>query len=136
MAHRPKLEIDGVEYPHVFGVHYLIYTQKDETGRPTDKAHAGLIKIKVESDEDGNTDIARWAADTSKPNWKSGKVTFFNKDGAEMKTLEWKDGFITHFEEHIPDVQTHPDEQIYQYFEISCNQIAVGDAELENYWSS
>jgi len=34
MAHRPKLEIDGVEYPHVFAVSYHIYTNKDETGRP------------------------------------------------------------------------------------------------------
>ncbi|MBD3333211.1 hypothetical protein GF356_10205 [candidate division GN15 bacterium] len=136
MAHRPKLEIDGVEYPHVFSVSYQIYTNKDETGRPTDRAHAGLIKVKVESAEDGNVDIARWAADTSKTNWKSGRITFFNKDGADMKTLEWKDGFITHFEEHIPDVKAMPDEQIYQYFEISCNAIKVADAELENYWQS
>jgi hypothetical protein len=135
MAHRPKLEIDGVEYPHVFSVSYHIYTNKDETGRPTDRAHAGLIKIKVESDEDGNVDIARWAADTSKTNWKSGRVTFFNKDGAEMKTLEWKDGFITHFEEIIPDVKSNPDEQIYQLFHVSCNAIKIADAELENYWA-
>ncbi len=134
MAQRPILEIDGVEYPHVYEVSYEIYTAKDETGRPTDRAHFGTIKITLESDEDGNVDIARWAMDTSKPNWKSGKVTFFNKDSAVMKELTWTDGFITKFEEVIPHVKNRADEQIYQYFEISANQLTVGDAEITNYW--
>jgi hypothetical protein len=134
MAHRPKLIIEGVEYPHVYAVSYEIFTARDETGRPTDRAHAGLIRFKVESAEDGNVDLARWAADTSKPNWKSGKIEFYNKDGAVMKELSWENGFVTKFEEYIPDVKTKPDEQIYQYLEVSCNTIRVGDAELENYW--
>jgi len=134
MAHRPTLEIDGVEYPHVFEVSYEIFTSKDETGRPTDRAHFGVIKIMIESDEAGNVDIARWAMDTSKPNWKSGKVTFYNKDSAVMKELAWTDGFITRFEEVIPHVKNRSDEQIYQYFEISANQLSVADAEITNYW--
>jgi len=134
MAHRPTLEVDGVEYPHVFSVSYTIRTAKDETGRPTDRAHAGLIKIRVESAEDGNVDLVRWACDTSKTNWKSGRVTFYNKDGAVMKELAFTDAFVTMFEEIIPDVKTKPDEQVYQYLEISCNEISVGDAQLVNYW--
>ncbi|MEA2030106.1 MAG: type VI secretion system tube protein TssD [candidate division Zixibacteria bacterium] len=134
MPHRPLLEIDGVEYPHVYEVSYEIYTSKDETGRPTDRAHFGVIKITIESAEDGNVDIARWAMDTSQPNWKSGKVTFYNKDSAVMKELSWTDGFITKFAEKIPHVKEHADEQIYQYFEISANSIMIADAEILNYW--
>ncbi len=134
MAHRPKVFVDGVEYPHVFEVSYRLYTQKDETGRPTDRAHAGTIRMRVESAEDGNVDLARWAMDTSKTNWKSGEVQFFNKDGADMKKLTWEDGFVTEFEEMIPHIKDRPDEQVYQYLEISANKITVGDAEIVNYW--
>ena len=85
MARRPVLEIDGVVYKNVYEVSYNMYTAKDETGRPSDRAHAGVISIVRESDE--KTDIARWAMDSSKPNWKAGKVTFKNPSDSEMKTL-------------------------------------------------
>jgi hypothetical protein len=134
MARRPILEIDGVKYSNVYEVSYELYTAKDETGRPTDRAHAGTIKIKVESDPNGNADIARWAMDTSKPNWKAGKVLFKNPDDATMKELTWEDGFITKFIEHIPHVKDRPDEQIYQYFEISCHKLKVANAEIDNRW--
>jgi hypothetical protein len=134
MARRPVLEIDGVVYKNVYEVSYDIYTAKDETGRPTDRAHAGTIKVTIESDPEGNVDIARWAMDTSKPNWKGGKITFKNPDDADMKTLEWEDGFITKYEETIPHIKDKPDVQIYQYFEVSCQKLKVGDAEVDNRW--
>jgi hypothetical protein len=134
MARRPVLEIDGVVFKNVYEVGYELYTAKDETGRPTDRAHAGTIKIKIESDPEGNVDIARWAMDTSKPNWKGGKVTFKNPDDATMKELTWEDGFITRFEEVVPHVKERPDDQIFQYFEISCRKVVVGDADIDNRW--
>jgi hypothetical protein len=134
MARRPVLEIDGVKYPNVYEVSYELYTAKDETGRPTDRAHAGTIKVKIESDKDGKVDIARWAMDTSKPNWKAGKVTFKNPDDATMKELSWEEGFITRFEEIIPHIKDRPDDQVYQYFEISCHKLKVGDSEIDNRW--
>ena len=45
MARRPILEVDGVVYKNVYQVSYGLYTAKDETGRPSDRAHAGIIKI-------------------------------------------------------------------------------------------
>jgi hypothetical protein len=134
MARRPTLEIDGVVYKNVYEVSYELYTAKDETGRPTDRAHAGTIKVNVESDPEGNVDIARWAMDTSKPNWKAGKITFMNPDDATMKELMWEDGFITKFVETIPHIKNNPDEQINQYFEISCQKLTVADAEIDNRW--
>ena len=93
MARRPQLEIDGVVYKNVYQVSYSLYTAKDETGRPSDRAHAGVIKIVRESDD--KTDIARWAMDSSKPNWKAGKVTFKDPSDSAMKELTWEEGFIT-----------------------------------------
>jgi len=132
MARRPVLEIDGVVYKNVYQVSYELYTAKDETGRPSDRAHAGTIKIMRESDE--TSDIARWAMDSSKPNWKAGKVTFKTPDDSEMKSLTWEEGFITRYEETIPHVKDKPDVQVFEYFEISCHKLLIGDAEIDNRW--
>jgi len=132
MARRPTLEIDGVVYKNVYEVSYVLYTAKDETGRPSDRAHAGTIRVKRESDE--KSDIARWAMDSSKPNWKSGKVIFKNPDDASMKELTWEDGFITSYEEHVPHIKDKPDEQMWECFEISCQKMKVADADIDNRW--
>ena len=132
MARRPILEIDGVVYKNVHEVSYKLYTAKDETGRPSDRAHAGVIVVRRESDE--NSDVARWAMDSSKPNWKAGKVTFKNPDDATMKELTWEDGFITSYEEHIPQIKERPDDQVYEVFEISCHKLTIGDASIDNRW--
>ncbi len=132
MARRPTLTIDGVVYKNVYSVSYELYTARDETGRPSDRAHAGVIKVTRESDE--TTDIARWAMDSSKPNWKAGEVAFRNPDDAEMKKLTWEEGFITRYEETIPHIKEKPDDQVFEYFEISCHKLSIGDAEIDNRW--
>lgn len=132
MARRPVLEIDGVVYTNVYEVSYMLYTAKDETGRPSDRAHAGIVRIKRESDD--KADIARWAMDSSKPNWKAGKVVFKNPDDATMKELNWEDGFITAYEEHVPHIKNNPDEQMWECFEVSCQKLSIGDAEIDNRW--
>jgi hypothetical protein len=132
MARRPVLEIDGVVFKNVYEVAYKVYTAKDETGRPSDRAHAGVIRIKRESDS--SSDIARWAMDSSKPNWKKGKVVFKNPDDATMKELTWDNGFITAYEEHVPHVKTNPDDQVWEEFEISCESLTIGDSNIDNRW--
>jgi hypothetical protein len=132
MARRPGLKIDGVVFKNVYAVSYSLYTAKDETGRPSDRAHAGVICITRESDE--KSDIARWAMDSSKPNWKAGEVSFKNPDDAEMKSLSWEEGFITKYVETIPHVKNNPDDQVFEYFEISCHKLIIGKAEIDNRW--
>ncbi len=132
MARRPILEIDGVPYKNVYSVSYEIYTSRDETGRPSDRAHAGLIRVTREADE--NVDIARWAMDSAKTNFKAGSVKFKNPDDADMKDLAWEEGFITRYLETIPHVKQNPDDQVYEYFEISCHQLTIGDATIDNRW--
>jgi len=131
MAGIPMLEIDGVKYPNVYAASYILYTEKDETGKPSDRARGGVIKVTRQSD--AKIDICRWATDSKKENFKPGKVTFRGADGREMKTLEWEDGFITHYEEHVPHTKDRPDDQTYEYFEISAKKIKVNDAEVVNW---
>lgn len=132
MARRPVLDIDGMTYKNVYEVSYELYTAKDETGRPSDRAHAGVIRVTRESDAD--TNIARWAMDSSEPNWKAGKVTFKNPNDATMKELSWEEGFITRYEEKIPHIKNQPDDQVYEYFEISCHRLSIGEAQIDNRW--
>ena len=129
MARRPVLEIDGVTYKNVYEVSYQMYTAKDETGRPSDRAHAGVISVKRESDD--TVDIARWAMNSAKTNWKKGSVTFKNPDDVDMKVLKWEDGFITHYEEHVPHIKDQPDVQMWEYFEISCQKLYIADADID-----
>jgi len=132
MARRPTLTIDGVVFKNVYAVSYSLYTAKDETGRPADRAHAGTIKIVRESD--ASSDIARWAMDSSKPNWKGGSVTFKSPDDATMKELTWENGFITSYAENVPHIKNSHDEQIWEEFEISCQILKIADAEIDNRW--
>jgi len=132
MARRPTLTIDGVVFKNVYSVSYSLYTAKDETGRPADRAHAGTIRIVRESD--ASSDVARWAMDSSKPNWKGGNVTFKSPDDATMKELVWENGFITAYSETVPHIKNSPDEQIWEEFEISCQILKIADAEIDNRW--
>lgn len=132
MARRPVLEIDGVVFKNVYSVKYRIYTAKDETGRPSDRAHAGVITVIRESDE--TTDIARWAMDSSQASWKAGKVTIKNPSDATMKEITWEEGFITNYVEQVPHVKDSPDNQVSETFEISCHKLVIGDAEIDNRW--
>jgi hypothetical protein len=132
MARRPTLTIDGVVFKNVYSVSYTLYTAKDETGRPADRAHAGTIRVVRESDS--TCDIARWAMDSSKPNWKSGSVAFKSPDDATMKELTWENGFITFYSENVPHIKKAPDDQVYEEFEISCQILKIADAEIDNRW--
>lgn len=132
MARRPVLQIDGVTYKNVYMVSWELYTAKDNTGRPSDRAHAGVIKVTRESDE--NVDIARWAMDSSQPKWKAGKVLFKSPNDATMKELAWEEGFVTKYEETIPHIKEHADDQVFEYFEISAHKVKIGDAEIDNRW--
>ena len=73
MAQAPLLEIDGVSYPRVYSVSYVLFTDRDETGKPSTRARGGVIKVTRESDD--KTEITRWATDSAKTNFKPGKVT-------------------------------------------------------------
>ena len=132
MARRPVLEVDGVVFKNVYSIKYRLYTAKDETGRPSDRAHAGVITVIRESDE--TTDLARWAMDSSQSSWKSGKVTIKNPSDATMKEVTWEEGFITDYVEEVPHIKDSPDDQVFETLQISCHKLVIGDAEIDNRW--
>lgn len=132
MARRPVLEVDGVPYKNCYEVSYETNCASDETGRPADCARGGIIRVSRESDE--NTELANWAFNSDKDHLRGGKIYFKNTEDTEMKVLEWIDGFIIHYEEHIPHVKHAPDDQVYEYMEISCKSMKIGSVEIDNRW--
>ncbi len=132
MARRPKLEIDGQTFKNVYMVEYDIYTSIDETGRASNRPRTGLIKITRESDE--NTDIARWATSAAKAALKDGNIMFASPGKAKMKELKWKNGFVSKYIEVLPHTKANPDDQMYEYFEITCAKLSIGEVEIDNKW--
>ena len=61
---------------------------------------------------------------------------FGQRDGLDVQVedLTWEEGFITRYEEHVPHIKDDPDDQVFEYFEISCHKLAIGDAEIDNRW--
>jgi hypothetical protein len=133
MAHTPDLRIEGERVPKIREVSYEVYTTKDVRGKPSDQAR--LAKIKVIREADDSNLIFRWACRSTTDNFKKGEIVFKNpKDGQEMKKLEWKDGFISHYRETYPDFESTKSTQIYEEFEISAEVVTVGDAEINGNW--
>ncbi len=132
MARQPYLEINGVEYDHVYSIKYSVYTSRDERGAPTSAPRAGLVKVTRQSD--GKQDIAQWAAKSGEGNWKDGKVIFYSPKGEEWKTITWKKGYLVYYEEELPNTQKQPNDQIAEYFEISATEVTVADVPVDNEW--
>lgn len=133
MAHTPDLIIEGERIPKVKEVSYEVSTSKDVRGKPSDQAR--LLKIKIIREADDTNTIFRWACRSTKDNFKKGEIVFKNpSDGQEMKRLKWKDGFISSYKETYPDFEKQKTNQIYEEFEISAENVTVGDAELFGNW--
>ncbi len=133
MAHTPDLYIEDERIPKVRAVSYEIYTSKDVRGKPSDQARLGKIKVVREADE--NNTIFRWACKSTAENFKGGKIVLKNpKDGQEMKTLVWQEGFITSYREIYPDFEKEKTNQIYEEFEISAEVVQMGDGEINGNW--
>jgi len=133
MAHTPDLIIEGERIPKAKEVSYEVSTTKDVRGKPSDQAR--LLRIKVVREADDSNTIFRWACRSTKDNFKKGEIIFKNpSDGQEMKRLTWQDGFISSYKETYPDFEKAKSNQIYEEFEISAENVTVGDAELFGNW--
>lgn len=135
MAHQSTLHVEGTRYPRILEVSFSISTEKDETGKPSDRPRCGLIKITREATK--NTDLFRWGTDSSKKNFKSGKVTFMDpQEKEELVALEFKNGFITYYEFHCPHNKNNSGDQIYEYCEISAEELTLGSDSVNQNWGS
>ncbi len=119
MAQEVILKIDGEEFKKVRSASYELYCPHDTADGKPSSTPCGL-KVKISRESDDNIGVVRWAFDSSAVNRKAGEITFRDPNQKkDLKVLKWTNGFVTHYEEHVPSTSALPNEQMYEYFEIS-----------------
>ena len=131
MAERTgTINADGIQEREVAYVRYELNQQTDVEGQPTGRTRGGKISVKVKSRNDGNTDILEWMCATHMS--KNGSISFPDKDGGEMKRLNFKNGYVVQYSETYDDSDTNKQ---YEEFVISAKEIQVGNAIHNNSWT-
>ena len=124
------LNADGIQEREVLYVRYELNQQTDVEGQPTGTTRGGKIKIRVKSNDDGNTDLMEWMCDTYMS--KCGTISFPNRQGGEMKALTFKEGYLVEYAETYDSTNSLLQ---YEEFTISAKEIAVGNARHNNRWT-
>jgi len=124
------INADGIQEREVLYVRYELNQQTDVEGQPTGTTRGGKIRVKVKSNDDGNTDILEWMCDTYMS--KSGTVSFPNRQGGEMKQLTFKEGYVVEYAETYDSTNSLLQ---YEEFTISAKEIQVGNARHNNRWT-
>lgn len=124
------INADGIQEREVAFVRYELNQQTDVEGQPTGRTRGGKISVKVKSRNDGNTDILEWMCATHMS--KNGSISFPDKDGGEMKRLNFKNGYVVQYAETYDDSDTNKQ---YEEFVISAKEIQVGNAIHNNSWT-
>lgn len=121
MARQPKVEIDGNEMKNVREVQYGLQAALDRDGAPTRGLICSGIMIRRVADE--GTDVSEWASSADEAGRKSGKVTFLDANGLEMKSLTWENGYVREYMVEYVDDGDHVEEM----FVVEPETIAVAD---------
>lgn len=124
------INADGIKEREIIFVKYELNQQTDVEGQPTGTTRGGKISIKVKSTDDGNTDILEWMIDTYMS--KSGTISFPNRQGGEMKSLTFKEGYVVEYAETFDSTNNLLQ---YEEFTISAKEIQVGNAHHNNRWT-
>ena len=124
------INADGIQEREVLYVRYELNQQTDVEGQPTGTTRGGKIYVKVKSNDDGNTDILEWMIDTYII--KSGKISFPNRHGGEMKHLSFKEGYVVEYSETYDSTNSLLQ---YEEFCISAKEIQIGNARHNNRWT-
>lgn len=124
------INADGIQEREVLFVKYELNQQTDVEGQPTGTTRGGKITVRVKSNDDGNTDILEWMIDTYMS--KSGTISFPNRQGGEMKHLDFKEGYVVEYAETYDSTN-----ELLQYeeFTISAKEISIGNARHNNRWT-
>ena len=124
------LNADGIAEREIMFVRYELNQQTDVEGQPTGTTRGGKIHFKVKSNDDGNTDLLEWMCDTYMS--KSGTISWPNRQGGEMKHLDFKEGYMVDYKEVYDSTS-----QTLQYeeFTLSPKSISVGNASHDNLWT-
>ena len=124
------INADGIAEREVLYVRYELNQQTDVEGQPTGTTRGGKITVKVKSNDDGNTDILEWMCDTYMS--KSGTISFPNRQGGEMKNLQFKEGYVVEYAETYDSTNAFLQ---FEEFTISAKEIQVGNARHNNRWT-
>ena len=124
------ISADGIQEREVLFVRYELNQQTDVEGQPTGTTRGGKIRVKVKSNDDGNTELLEWMIDTYMS--KSGTISFPNRQGGEMKHLSFKEGYVVEYSETYDSTN---DLLQYEEFTISAKEIQVGNARHNNRWT-
>jgi hypothetical protein len=124
------INADGIKEREVLYVRYELNQQTDVEGQPTGTTRGGKIYVKVKSTDDGNTDLMEWMCDTYMS--KGGTISFPNRQGGEMKNLQFKEGYVVEYAETYDSTNALLQ---YEEFTISAKEIQVGNAHHNNRWT-
>ncbi|MBQ0050257.1 MAG: hypothetical protein KBT12_08520 [Bacteroidales bacterium] len=124
------INADGIKEREVMYVKYELNQQTDVEGQPTGTTRGGKIQVKVKSNDDGNTELLEWMCDTYMS--KSGSISFPNRQGGEMKKLEFTEGYLVAYSETYDNANQN---QQYEEFTISAKEIKIGNAVHNNRWT-
>lgn len=124
------INADGIQEREVLFVRYELNQQTDVEGQPTGTTRGGKITVRVKSNDDGNTDILEWMIDTYMS--KSGTISFPNRQGGEMKSLNFKEGYVVEYAETYDSTNSLLQ---FEEFTISAKEISVGNAHHNNRWT-
>lgn len=124
------INADGIKEREIIFVRYELNQQTDIEGQPTGTTRGGKIYVKVKSNDDGNTDILEWMIDTYMS--KSGTISYPNRQGGEMKHLDFKEGYVVEYAETYDSTNNLLQ---YEEFTISAKEIQVGNARHNNRWT-
>ncbi len=124
------ISADGIQEREVLFVKYELNQQTDVEGQPTGTTRGGKIRVRVKSNDDGNTELLEWMIDTYMS--KSGTISFPNRQGGEMKHLSFKEGYVVDYAETYDSTN---DLLQYEEFTISAKEIQIGNARHNNRWT-
>lgn len=124
------INADGIQEREVLFVRYELNQQTDVEGQPTGTTRGGKITVKVKSNEDGNTDILLWMCDSYMS--KNGTISFPNREGGEMKHLDFREGYVVEYAETYDSTNSLLQ---YEEFVISAKEIMIGNASHNNRWT-
>jgi hypothetical protein len=124
MSFKAKMTVDGTDYD-ILSCSYGFRQNVDASGRPSSEVKSTDIALLVASSEDNS--LMEWGVDSYGK--KDGTITFNKIDeDQKMKELQFKDGYITSFNESFGG------DSMMTSITISCRSITVGNAEIDNGW--
>lgn len=112
----------------VLSVDYKFNKSTDVEGQVNGAPRGGLVTVRVNALNDGNSELVGWMLDVSNP--KDFTISFLStKDGKSMKTLEGKSAYCIKYVERWEEGVGH-----YEEIVISCKEFKNGPAEITNPW--